>query len=521
MADLDKREAIKAAFQADPSESPVRILLATDAASEGIDLQNHCARMIHYEIPWNPNRLEQRNGRIDRHGQKGYLDDQGRRVRAVIIHHFVGAGFERRLSFSESPGDLEGDLEFLCRAALKVQTIREHLGKVGPVIAQQVEAAMLKGRGRLDTRVAELEAQAVRKTIQFERDIKQRIERLKKKLHSSKKSLHLSARNVRNAVEVGLKVAGFGSLIACALPEANVSAKDRKAFRLPRLEGSWTQCLEGLAHPHTGKLRPITFHEEVARKTDKVVHAHLNHRLVQQCLRLLRAQIWSPRGSSKLHRVSFRTVAGGRLEEPAVVVHARLVVTGGDSRRLHEELITTGGRLVEGKFLLIKSQPLLREALSHASDQVPPEDIRERLAKMWPKHQRSLQRALKVRRQKRFDKLGKILKARGEKESRDIETILKELAEAIRREITTPQILRLEVEPEVEQLEFGFVEELDRAAAEQLLERDLHSLRARLEEIPAEIVREQEQVRKRFDRLECHLFPVAVTYLVPDKLCRE
>ncbi len=68
--DTSEREAIKAAFQADPAEASVRILLATDAASEGIDLQNHCSRLLHYEIPWNPNRLEQRNGRIDRHGQR-------------------------------------------------------------------------------------------------------------------------------------------------------------------------------------------------------------------------------------------------------------------------------------------------------------------------------------------------------------------------------------------------------------------------------------------------------------------
>ena len=40
--DPDDRETVKAAFQADPAVSPVRILLATDAASEGIDLQNHC-----------------------------------------------------------------------------------------------------------------------------------------------------------------------------------------------------------------------------------------------------------------------------------------------------------------------------------------------------------------------------------------------------------------------------------------------------------------------------------------------
>ncbi len=48
----EDREQIKAAFQAHPSTSNVRILLATDAASEGVDLQNYCSKLIHYEIPW-------------------------------------------------------------------------------------------------------------------------------------------------------------------------------------------------------------------------------------------------------------------------------------------------------------------------------------------------------------------------------------------------------------------------------------------------------------------------------------
>jgi SNF2 family DNA or RNA helicase len=112
---LDDRERIKAAFQADPEESPVRILLATDAASEGINLQNHCWQLVHHEIPWNPNRMEQRNGRVDRHGQKNP---------EVHVYHFVGAGFDATKP-GQSPGDLEGDLEFLLRAALKVEAIRE------------------------------------------------------------------------------------------------------------------------------------------------------------------------------------------------------------------------------------------------------------------------------------------------------------------------------------------------------------------------------------------------------------
>lgn len=47
----------------------IRVLLATDAASEGLNLQHHCRRIVHFELPWNPNRLEQRNGRVDRYGQ--------------------------------------------------------------------------------------------------------------------------------------------------------------------------------------------------------------------------------------------------------------------------------------------------------------------------------------------------------------------------------------------------------------------------------------------------------------------
>jgi SNF2 family DNA or RNA helicase len=169
MAD-DEREEIKEAFQADPAVSRVRILLATDAASEGINLQNHCYRLVHYEIPWNPNRMEQRNGRLDRHGQKAPV---------VLVHHFVARGFDRhRDQPVNSPGELEGDLEFLMRAALKVEQIREDLGKVGPVIATQVEEAMLGRRHRLDTARAEREATQPRDMLRLERDLRAQVQRL-------------------------------------------------------------------------------------------------------------------------------------------------------------------------------------------------------------------------------------------------------------------------------------------------------------------------------------------------------
>ena len=66
----DLREQIKRAFNTDPAKHPLRILVATDAAREGVNLQNHCADLFHMDLPWNPSRLEQRNGRIDRKLQK-------------------------------------------------------------------------------------------------------------------------------------------------------------------------------------------------------------------------------------------------------------------------------------------------------------------------------------------------------------------------------------------------------------------------------------------------------------------
>ncbi|MBF0238119.1 MAG: DEAD/DEAH box helicase [SAR324 cluster bacterium] len=55
-----------------------RVLIATDCLSEGINLQEYFTAVLHYDLPWNPNRLEQREGRVDRFGQlaktvKAYL----------------------------------------------------------------------------------------------------------------------------------------------------------------------------------------------------------------------------------------------------------------------------------------------------------------------------------------------------------------------------------------------------------------------------------------------------------------
>jgi superfamily II DNA or RNA helicase len=60
-----RRERINAMGQ-----SKHRVLIATDCLSEGINLHEHFTAVLHYDLPWNPNRLEQREGRVDRFGQR-------------------------------------------------------------------------------------------------------------------------------------------------------------------------------------------------------------------------------------------------------------------------------------------------------------------------------------------------------------------------------------------------------------------------------------------------------------------
>lgn len=62
--DKSRREVMDAFIEAEKG-----VLVATDCISEGVNLQHMANQVIHYELPWNPNRLEQRNGRVDRYGQ--------------------------------------------------------------------------------------------------------------------------------------------------------------------------------------------------------------------------------------------------------------------------------------------------------------------------------------------------------------------------------------------------------------------------------------------------------------------
>lgn len=490
--DSKERESVKAAFQTSPEQSPVRILLATDAASEGLDLQNYCSRLIHYEIPWNPNRMEQRNGRVDRHGQK---------ASQVDIYHFVAEGYHGRQlnQVGGAVDDLDADLEFLMRVAKKIETIREDLGSVGQVLADDVEHAMLgKGYTLKSTDTAEKNSDPVRKMLKFERDLAKQIDSLLEQYRETQRELRLSPANIQEVVEVGLELADQPPLVPVERDDGKV------VFDLPAFKGSWTSCADGLLHPHTEEVRPITFDPDLSKGRDDVVLVHLNHRLVQMCLRLLRAEVWSVEGRQKMHRIEARVVPDNVLPMPAIIAHGRLVVIGGDSHRLHEELITAGGFIKEGRFNRMNVGQIA-DAMEAATDEEPTAKVKKQFLKLWESLAPSLQQSLVARTKDRTSGLEKRLSERAEKEATDIAAILNELKTAITNELDDPEYVQLELfsDPEKEQLE-----------------RNKDFLRARVTQIPGEIEQETAAIKARFADPQSRMFPVAVTFLVPKKMAR-
>lgn len=84
--------------------SPMRLLVATDVASEGVNLHHECHNIIHYDLPWSIITLIQRNGRIDRFGQRN----------SPVI---------RYLMVRTQSGELRGDEELFARLVAKVEEI--------------------------------------------------------------------------------------------------------------------------------------------------------------------------------------------------------------------------------------------------------------------------------------------------------------------------------------------------------------------------------------------------------------
>jgi len=100
------RKAARLAF-----ETHARFLVSTEAGGEGINLQKACHLMVNYDLPWNPMRLQQRIGRLDRYGQRQKVRVFNLRVPASWDQHVSTRILERLASIQASMGVITADAE--------------------------------------------------------------------------------------------------------------------------------------------------------------------------------------------------------------------------------------------------------------------------------------------------------------------------------------------------------------------------------------------------------------------------
>jgi hypothetical protein len=268
------------------------------------------------------------------------------------------------------------------------------------------------------------------------------------------------------------------------------------------LTGSWEQATRGLEHPHTGKRRPITFDHAVAKGRDDVVLAHLNHRLVQMSLRLLRAEVWAHEDRRKLRRVAVRTIPRAMSDEPIVIVWSRLVITGGGHHRLHEELTTAGGELNAGGFSRIRTLGKLDELLAASAPSAPVKSVFDALRKRFKDEEPQVLKAVEARSRERLEYLANTLERRQKSEESDLDQVLADLDKMIRKEL--------------EEAEVPYQRDLFPTDEREQLNRDREALRSRLERIPEERKREIAAIGRRYANPGDRTFPVAVEFLIPE-----
>jgi superfamily II DNA or RNA helicase len=487
--DTDEREQLRLGFQAAPSEHPVRVLIATDAASEGIDLQDHCHRLINYDIPFNPNKLEQRIGRIDRYGQR--FDPE--------VRHFVGTGWEHEVD------TFQADLEFLSRVATKVAQMESDLGPVNAVLSEAVQRRM---RGeRVDTRVVDTAGEG-RSTLPANADVGEQVRRLRANLDATVDELGITPMTVWRVVETALTLARQQPL--------QPVREEPGLFEVPPLTGAWQRATVGL----TEKLRrgdeplrqlPVTFDQALAQGRDDVVLAHLNHPLVAMSTRLLRGA--ASNADVDLHRVAAVVSNDPQVEDVLVAVYARFVLVGGDGVRLHEEVLLAGGWLPEtGRFRregILALRGLLDRALTTGSP--ASELVQRRIVERWERGRAALESgagllaAVNVRARERRESLeAKLAQQRKAEEARTAER-LDRFAASLRRELADDNEDTL------------FNLDTIGKSPDELAQyrRDREQWQRKLDSLDGVRRTELNAIAARYRDPQSHVFPMAVVFVVP------
>lgn len=497
----DEREAVQRAFNGPASRFPVRVLLATDAAREGVNLQGGCADLFHFDIPWNPARMEQRNGRIDRTLQP---------EPEVRCHYFC---------YRDRREDM-----VLQTLVTKVATIQDELGSLGTVIQNRLAAALeSEGIGAHAAQMLEhTEPDLAERAATSERELegtRADLKRVDAEIRAAARNEVLSRKamafeNVllRDTIDVTLGWLGHGGLTPCTAEDGTA------AYSLPALPASWSQTLDSL-RPARARDEPVwewrrrppqpVVFEAPKTMTSPRVHLHLHHPFVRRVMDLLRAQGF---GAHDLQRVT--VVRDRNAADVRVLAFGRLSLFGRGAVRLHDALVTvvapwdpergplpgTGAR-AEDERALFRLETLLAkpEALRSVSDRRATEVLQRAasdFATLW-----SLVRdEADAQAHDAQTKLGQ----RGHDEAVQLTEILEGQRRAIERALADPSREQL--------LLPGMLPEPER----RQLDEERKAMRERLRTIPKEIEREPAELEAMYRVQLRRLEPVGLVYLWPE-----
>ncbi|MEI6380666.1 MAG: DISARM system SNF2-like helicase DrmD [Cyanobacteriota bacterium ELA615] len=513
----ERRELIKAAFNADPQQHPLRILIATDAAREGVNLQNHCADLFHFDVPWNPSRMEQRNGRIDRKLQ-----------RQSIVHCYY-------FHLPQRPEDRVIDV-----LVKKTAIILQQLGSLSPVIERNVGKLLDFGIRASDEQnlvTAIQQADKVNKEQLVVRDsiIEQELEAirihqqkltgqmedLEKMLSTAKQWLGLNDTLFRDALSASLEILGAEPLKPLDPAEA-VKDLESAQWVLSELDKrigadpKWATTLDTLRAPRLKgeklwdwrkrtEIRPVVFRDP-GSLDGKVVHLHLEHRLVQRLLGRFLSQGF-------LHQELTRScVCLSEDPIPKVIILGRLSIYGERAARLHDEIVAVAAQWLDPEARVQgKLRPLnegekanVLEELEHCLatprlKDVPP-SLLERFKKYAAKDVEDLIPHLELRAQTLTKSAERKLTQRGETEASQMKKLLEE---------QRTRILKQEKEYENYQFELFNTDEY------RQVEADRRHWRTRVKELEQEIETEPERIKKSYLIKAHRVEPAGLIYLWP------
>ncbi|MEV5936694.1 helicase-related protein [Streptomyces sp. NPDC052079] len=475
----EEREEIRARFTEDPSKERVRVLVATDSAGEGIDLQAYCHRLVNFDIPFNPSRLEQRIGRIDRYGQHHTPE----------IYHFQP---------DSTSATYAADMDFMRRIAEKVGNVAHDLGSVNQIIDAELQEHFSPTTATRKTRSTDHDSgdAIITRALAGGMELNRRLTELSRTYDQRKLEMHLTPGNARRVVDAALALTAQPPLT-----EVGDDRTEAKVFQIPSLGSAWQHALEGLdTRLNPGVLRPITFDDQAAQNRTDLVHVHLGHALMQRSARLLRSALFGV--DSPVHRVTAVVVED--LPQSCVAAVSRLVLVGRGGLRLHEEVFLTGLRLRGQAMAEAKVEEVLDQALDAEHLDLADDSVRAALARLWNAEDSRLRtRLLNAVARRAESHQERVTEALRERRESDI---------ARAREIFSAFRLNLEESRERLAREIQAQEELLFADDQQAQRRDLRAMEDRLTNLQEEEQREITAIGERYANVKPHVSAAAVVF---------